>query len=54
MNQPKKDASPAAEQPAVIAHRKSCDPTGTGLSHYVLLDAEVPAATETAPAPAKR
>ena len=28
-----------AEKPRVIAYRKSCRPTGTGLSHYVLLTA---------------
>ena len=23
---------------AIIAHRKSCDARGTGLSHYILID----------------
>lgn len=27
-------------RPAVIAVRKSCDATGTGLSHFVLMDKE--------------
>ncbi len=27
-----------AKKPAVIASRKSCDATGTGLSHYILVD----------------
>lgn len=25
-------------KPDVIAHRKTCDAEGTGLSHYVLMD----------------
>ncbi len=25
-------------QPEVIAHRQSCAATGTGLSHYILVD----------------
>lgn len=29
------------ERPAIIAVRKTCDATGTGLSHYVLMDKEV-------------
>lgn len=28
-------------KPAVIATRKTCDASGTGLSHYVLMDKEV-------------
>jgi modified peptide precursor CbpA len=28
------------EKPAIIAIRKTCDPTGTGLSHFVLMDKE--------------
>lgn len=32
---------PAAERPSVIATRKTCDASGTGLSHYVLMDKEV-------------
>lgn len=31
----------ADERPEVIAVRKTCDATGTGLSHYVLMDKEV-------------
>ncbi len=57
MNRPDNDAAPATEtasvleKPEVIAYRKSCDPTGTGLSHYVLLDAGDDDAT---PRPASR
>ena len=29
------------ERPVIIAVRKTCDATGTGLSHYVLMDKEV-------------
>jgi modified peptide precursor CbpA len=29
---------PAQRQPDVIAIRKTCDASGTGLSHYVLMD----------------
>ncbi|MBF0325236.1 MAG: modified peptide precursor CbpA [Alphaproteobacteria bacterium] len=28
-------------KPAIIAVRKTCDATGTGLSHFVLMDKEV-------------
>lgn len=40
---PHKDqsVSQTAERPPVIAVRKTCDATGTGLSHYVLMDKEV-------------
>lgn len=31
----------ASDRPQVIAVRKTCDATGTGLSHYVLMDKEV-------------
>lgn len=34
-------SQPAAERPDVIAVRKTCDASGTGLSHYVLMDKEV-------------
>lgn len=30
----------AAKRPDLIATRKTCDATGTGLSHYVLMDQE--------------
>lgn len=30
-----------SDRPQVIAMRKTCDATGTGLSHYVLMDKEV-------------
>lgn len=30
--------TPEIETTTVIAHRKSVDPTGVGLSHYILLD----------------
>ncbi|MGE5518011.1 MAG: modified peptide precursor CbpA [Bacteroidota bacterium] len=29
------------DRPQVIAVRKTCDASGTGLSHYVLMDKEV-------------
>jgi modified peptide precursor CbpA len=29
---------PAQSRPEVIAIRKTCDASGTGLSHYVLMD----------------
>lgn len=29
-----------ARKPQIIATRKTCDATGTGLSHYVLMDKE--------------
>lgn len=29
-------------QPLLIAYRKACNPSGTGLSHYVLLTNEAP------------
>jgi modified peptide precursor CbpA len=32
----------APVKPAVIAHRKACQPTGVGLSHYVLLTNTTP------------
>ena len=32
------ERQPQAKKPAVIASRKSCDTTGTGLSHYILVD----------------
>lgn len=34
----KADEKRQASRPEVIAIRKSCDATGTGLSHYVLMD----------------
>lgn len=34
-------ARQSTERPQVIATRKTCDATGTGLSHYVLMDKEV-------------
>lgn len=37
---PKQD-KPAVERPSVIATRKTCDASGTGLSHFVLMDKEV-------------
>ncbi|GEM_PF-1221666 len=33
-------AAETARKPQVIATRKTCDATGTGLSHYVLMDKE--------------
>lgn len=41
--EPRQNQSNAAttERPQVIAIRKTCDATGTGLSHYVLMDKEV-------------
>lgn len=33
--------APKTDKPAVIASRKTCDASGTGLSHYVLMDKEV-------------
>lgn len=32
--------APRTDRPDVIAMRKTCDATGTGLSHYVLMDKE--------------
>lgn len=29
--------TPSIKKPAVMAYRKACRPTGTGLSHYVLV-----------------
>lgn len=40
-DQQDQDVSKTAERPQVIATRKTCDATGTGLSHYVLMDKEV-------------
>lgn len=40
-NQPTSCQPTAAERPDVIAVRKTCDASGTGLSHYVLMDKEV-------------
>ncbi len=34
----KPSEKPAQRRPDVIAIRKTCDATGTGLSHYVLMD----------------
>jgi modified peptide precursor CbpA len=38
--QDKTQTAPTAARPQVIAVRKTCDATGTGLSHYVLMDKE--------------
>jgi modified peptide precursor CbpA len=27
-----------ADKKEIISHRKACDATGTGLSHYILMD----------------
>jgi modified peptide precursor CbpA len=35
---PKPSEKPAEPRPELIAIRKTCDATGTGLSHYVLMD----------------
>ncbi len=32
------NTKPAQRRPDVIAIRKTCDASGTGLSHYVLMD----------------
>ena len=34
----KRDGKTKSAKKAVIASRKSCSPTGTGLSHYILTD----------------
>ncbi len=34
---------PEKIRPAVIALRKTCNAEGTGLSHFVLMDKQVPA-----------
>ncbi|MBF0552140.1 MAG: modified peptide precursor CbpA [Deltaproteobacteria bacterium] len=31
---------PETVKPEVIAYRKSCQSTGAGLSHYILMDSE--------------
>ena len=33
-----KDVKKDGKKKEVIAHRKSCDASGTGLSHYILMD----------------
>ena len=40
---PKTACKRQAAKPAVIAYRKRCQATGTGLSHYVLLGREAKA-----------
>ena len=37
-NDKKTSEKPVRGTPDVIAIRKTCDATGTGLSHYVLMD----------------
>lgn len=37
---PHTPSTTTSARPAVIATRKTCDATGTGLSHYVLMDKE--------------
>ncbi|NFV79441.1 modified peptide precursor CbpA [Magnetospirillum aberrantis] len=32
------ESTESTHRPPVIATRKTCDATGTGLSHYVLMD----------------
>lgn len=34
--------APGSVRPVVIAYRKACQPTGTGLSHYVLVTSTTP------------
>ncbi len=34
-------ASKPKQEAKIIAHRKSCDAEGTGLSHYILMDKQV-------------
>jgi modified peptide precursor CbpA len=41
MKQQNQTTASTANKPAVIAVRKTCDATGTGLSHFVLMDKEV-------------
>lgn len=41
-HQPTASAVPTAPAPApIIAVRKSCNPEGVGLSHYVLMDRKI-------------